>query len=158
MAALLRFFEASLLRWPQGQNYPCPRLPSVIMAVAAGVIGLRVVKAIKRMFERTPFPGPGMSFAFRLALMSPEDRFKEFSVMPEKYGKICCFKTPTRQVLVVSDVPTYRSVMKRRPREFSAPNLENIMDAVNMATAEGDLWKKHRRISSRPLTETNLDH
>ncbi|KAF4752997.1 hypothetical protein FOZ62_029694, partial [Perkinsus olseni] len=48
--------------------------------------------------------------------------------------------------------------MKRRPREFSAPNLENIMDAVNMATTEGDLWKKHRRISSRPLTETNLDH
>ncbi|KAF4702960.1 hypothetical protein FOZ63_002986 [Perkinsus olseni] len=99
-----------------------------------------------------------MSFVFRLALMSTEDQFKELMTLPGKFGKICCFKTPTRQVLVVSDVPTYRSVMKRRPREFSAPDFENIMDGVNMAMSEGDVWKKHRRISSRPLTETNLDH
>ncbi|KAF4732189.1 hypothetical protein FOZ63_024235 [Perkinsus olseni] len=89
--------------------------------------------------------------------MSTEDQFKEFTTLPRKFGKICCFKTPTRQVLVVSDVPTYRSVMKRRPREFSAPDFENIMDSVNMAMSEGDVWKKHRRISSRPLMETNLD-
>ncbi|KAF4656239.1 hypothetical protein FOZ61_007112 [Perkinsus olseni] len=98
-----------------------------------------------------------MSFMVRLALMSTEDTFKEFMAMTKKFGKICCFKTPTRQVLVVSDMPTYRSVMKRRPREFSKPDYENIMDGVSMATAEGDVWKKHRKISSRPLTETNVN-
>ncbi|KAF4685165.1 hypothetical protein FOZ60_006820 [Perkinsus olseni] len=157
MPGLLHFFEASLPRWLRGQNHPPLKLSSVIIAAAAGVIGLKVLKMIKRMFERAPFPGPGMSFVFRLALMSTEDQFKELMVLPRKFGKICCFKTPARQVLVVSDVPTYRSVMKRRPREFSAPDFENIMDGVNMAMSEGDLWKKHRRISSRPLTETNLD-
>ncbi|EEQ97222.1 cytochrome P450, putative [Perkinsus marinus ATCC 50983] len=47
--------------------------------------------------------------------------------------------------------------MKRRPRQFSAPDFEKILDAANMATTEGDEWKKHRRVSSRPLTESNLN-
>ncbi|KAF4706116.1 hypothetical protein FOZ62_031334, partial [Perkinsus olseni] len=47
--------------------------------------------------------------------------------------------------------------MKRRPKEFSGSDLENIMDLVNMSTTEGSSWRKHRRISSRPLTEANLD-
>ncbi|KAF4684805.1 hypothetical protein FOZ60_007294 [Perkinsus olseni] len=126
-------------------------------AVAAGFIGFKVLKFVKRILERTPFPGPGISFMLRLALMSPEDQFKKFLEMPKMFGKICCFKSPTRQVLVVSDMPTYRSVMKRRPREFSKPDYENIMDGVQMAVSEGDMWKKHRRISSRPLTETNVN-
>ncbi|KAF4698960.1 hypothetical protein FOZ62_028428 [Perkinsus olseni] len=107
--------------WLRGQNHPPLNLSSVIIAAAAGVVGLKVLK---------------VGFVFRLALMSLDDQFKELMAMLRKFGKICCFKTPSRQVVVATDVLTYQSVMKRRPREFSGSDLENIMDLVNMSTTE----------------------
>ncbi|EER14090.1 hypothetical protein Pmar_PMAR020872, partial [Perkinsus marinus ATCC 50983] len=65
--------------------------------------------------------------------------------------------TPTYQVLVVSDIPTFRDVMRRRPSEFSGMDVENFTGSKNMVLSEGAMWKKHRRIVSRPLNERNLN-
>ncbi|KAF4689313.1 hypothetical protein FOZ62_020513 [Perkinsus olseni] len=130
---------------------------SAILAATAGVIGVQLFKAIRRMFEKSVFPGPGMSFIIRLACMPLEDQFKEILALPQKFGRICCLKTPFYQTLVVSDIVTYKDVMRRRPNEFSRIDFENFMDSVNMAMAEGAMWKEHRRVASRPLTEANLD-
>ncbi|KAF4730839.1 hypothetical protein FOZ62_021424, partial [Perkinsus olseni] len=124
MFGLLQSFRPSASGWLLMMSQRYASLPSMIAAATAGLIGLKVLRIFKSIFVKAPFPGPGISFMLRLALMSTEDTFKEFMAMTKKFGKICCFKTPTRQVLVVSDMPTYRSVMKRRPREFSKPDYE----------------------------------
>lgn len=104
--AYLRDFGHSMRMWLQTYA-PQAKLSSVIIVATAGIIGLRVLRVVKRMVEKTPLPGPGvrwhassrlrimyaqMSFLFRLAFMSPEARFKEIFALPDKFGKICCFK------------------------------------------------------------------
>ncbi|KAF4652273.1 hypothetical protein FOL47_011180 [Perkinsus chesapeaki] len=129
----------------------------LIVGITVSFATLKAFEALVRVLKAPPFPGPGIPFLIRLAVIPPEQQFKEIIDLPRSFGKICCFKTLTRQVLIVSDIDVYRNVMRRRPREFSGPDFENILDMKTMAMTEGDMWKKHRRISSRPLMESNLD-
>ncbi|KAF4652274.1 hypothetical protein FOL47_011181 [Perkinsus chesapeaki] len=125
----------------------------IVGAAMAFIVGSRLI----RRLMRTPFPGPKAISVICLPFMSPEKQVEWLTNIANNYGKISSFRLFFTTVILISDAKVFHQIAKKRPKVYSRAQVPNLLDHANVAFAEGDAWKVHRKIVSRPLIESNVN-
>ncbi|KAF4754286.1 hypothetical protein FOZ63_020250 [Perkinsus olseni] len=137
---------------------PSPRLMASGMAVVAAVY---LYRATKRRRQRpslcdrlggTPGPIPYFGFVPR----SSEHFLYGLEILADTYGDTFAIKIMGRESVVSTDYETIKEVHKERPHNLiRAFNKDKLLPIPGMLTAEGEEWKRNRRLAAPALNEHN---
>ncbi|KAF4665387.1 hypothetical protein FOL47_004629 [Perkinsus chesapeaki] len=130
---------------------------STALKIAGAAAAFGVCLKLIHNYTRTPFPGPNVISVLRLPFLSPEKQVEWLTNIANYYGKICSFRLFGTTVVLVSDMKIFREITKKRPKAYSRVQVPNLLGQVNVVFAEGDAWRVHRKIVSRPLIDSNVD-
>src|ERR1700759_644183 len=106
-------------------------------------------------------PGPG-----RLPLLGnahqlrPDRLHQTAEAWAERYGPLYRFDLGRRQVVVISDVDTVNDALRDRPDGFrrwrEILEITEELGPVGVFSAEGDDWRRMRRLAVTALNSTHL--
>jgi cytochrome P450 len=112
------------------------------------------------LIQMNQLPGPaGLPLLGNALQLNPEKLHRIFEKWSDRYGPIFRIQLGTIPVVVVSAPETIQEVLKNRPEKFRRlEKMDNIireMGVYGVFNAEGEDWKKQRRLVSQAL---NLQH
>ncbi|MEJ7738761.1 MAG: cytochrome P450 [Chitinophagaceae bacterium] len=106
-------------------------------------------------------PGPaGVPLLGNLLQITPEKLHRVIEKWSDQYGSIFKFKLGTIPVVVITAPETIQYVLKNRPEKFrrlgKMDDIIREMGVFGVFNAEGDDWKRQRKLVSQALNITNL--
>ena len=107
-------------------------------------------------------PGPKGNF---LTAMFPKVKLEAFHLAlldwAKEYGGIYRVKYISNHYIVISDPSMMTEVLKRRPSDFRRNDMESVFHeagANGVFSAEGERWRKMRKISSKGLNMAHIQN
>ncbi|KAF4689205.1 hypothetical protein FOZ60_001978 [Perkinsus olseni] len=132
------------------------------LILATGIASVLAFKALKLIIRskvhlHACFGGPkwflpGLGFLPK----SLDHMHRALEIFADTYGSIYCVKVTGMDVVVLSDPNLIRQVLKERPNNFTRfGNEDKILPFSGMFTAEGEEWKRNRRLGAPAFNEKN---
>ncbi|KAF4652214.1 hypothetical protein FOL47_011219 [Perkinsus chesapeaki] len=127
---------------------------------AASFLILKVVKSLRRQtYFRTRFGGPSGFFPLLGFLpRSLDDLFQALEMYADKYGDIYAIRSLGSDIIVVSSPELVDQVLRDRPKTYMRSiNKDRIMPVPGIFSAEGEEWKRNRRLGAPAFNDKNTD-